>query len=141
MHYVALGDKHSRTQVGTTGRVWYSGSPEVTNYDDVEADPGHVLVVDIDEDDPRPPGDASTRARWAAGGSSRCTAQVDNSRDIADLDINLDLMPDKERTVVRLALTGSLTVTDRAALDACLDKYARLFACAAACGSGTPTSR
>ena len=32
MHYVALGDKHSRTQVGDSGRVWYSGSPEVTNY-------------------------------------------------------------------------------------------------------------
>jgi hypothetical protein len=30
--------------------------------------------------------------------------------------------------VVRLALSGSLTVTDKAALDACLDKYARLFA-------------
>ena len=42
--------------------------------------------------------------------------------------MNLDLMADKDRTVVRLALTGSLTVTDRAALDACLDKYARLFA-------------
>ena len=53
---------------------------------------------------------------------------MDNSRDIADLDINLDLLPDKDRTVVRLALTGSLTVTDKAALDACLDKYARLFA-------------
>jgi DNA repair exonuclease SbcCD nuclease subunit len=53
---------------------------------------------------------------------------VDSGRDIADLDINLDLMSDKERTVVRLALTGSLTVTDKAALDVCLDKYARLFA-------------
>ena len=53
---------------------------------------------------------------------------VDSSRDVADLDINLDLMPDKERTVVRLGLSGSLTVTDKAALDACLDKYARLFA-------------
>jgi hypothetical protein len=53
---------------------------------------------------------------------------VDSSRDVADLDINLDLMPDKERTVVRLGLNGSLTVTDKAALDACLDKYARLFA-------------
>jgi len=37
-------------------------------------------------------------------------------------------MPDKERTVIRLGLTGSLTVTDRAALDVCLDRYARLFA-------------
>jgi DNA repair exonuclease SbcCD nuclease subunit len=54
--------------------------------------------------------------------------QVDTGRDIADLDMNLDLMTEKDRTVVRLALTGSLTVTDRAALDACLDRYARLFA-------------
>ena len=37
-------------------------------------------------------------------------------------------MPDKDRTVLRLALIGSLTVTDRAGLDACLDKYSRLFA-------------
>jgi DNA repair exonuclease SbcCD nuclease subunit len=53
---------------------------------------------------------------------------VDSSRDVTDLDINLDMMPDKDRTVVRLALTGSLRVTDRAALDACLDRYAQLFA-------------
>src|ERR1700757_449284 len=53
LHYVALGDKHSLTRVGGSGRIWYSGSPEVTNFDDVESDPGHVLVVDIDESDPR----------------------------------------------------------------------------------------
>jgi DNA repair exonuclease SbcCD nuclease subunit len=124
VHYVALGDKHSRTQVGDTGRVWYSGSPEVTNYDDVESDPGHVLVVDIDEADK-----VSVTARHV--GQWRFVTlhrQVDNSRDIADLDLNLDLMTDKDRTVVRLALTGSLSVTDRATLDACLDRYTRLFA-------------
>jgi hypothetical protein len=53
---------------------------------------------------------------------------VDNSRDVADLDLNLDLMSDKERTVVQMGLTGTLTVTDKAALDACIDRYARLFA-------------
>jgi DNA repair exonuclease SbcCD nuclease subunit len=127
VHYVALGDKHSVTEVGSSGRAWYSGSPEVTNYDDVEPDPGHVLVVDIDESDPRRPVvvEATKVGRWRFGTLSR---QVDNSRDIADLDLNLDLMPDKDRTVLRLALIGSLTVTDRAALDACLDKYSRLFA-------------
>ena len=127
VHYVALGDKHSVTDVGGSGRVWYSGSPEVTNYDDVEPDPGHVLVVDIDETDPRRPVtvDAKKVGRWRFVTLRR---QVDNSRDIADLDLNLDLMPDKDRTVLRLALIGSLTVTDRADLDACLDKYARLFA-------------
>jgi DNA repair exonuclease SbcCD nuclease subunit len=123
VHYVALGDKHSLTPVGGSGRVWYSGSPEVTNFDDVEANPGHVLVVDVDED--RVDVEARRVGRWRFVTMHR---QVDNSRDIADLDMNLDLMTDKERTVVRLALTGSLTVTDRAALDACLDRYARLFA-------------
>jgi DNA repair exonuclease SbcCD nuclease subunit len=124
VHYVALGDKHSLTQVGDTGRVWYSGSPEVTNFDDVESNPGHVLVVDIDETNA-----VSVTARhvghWRFVTLHR---EVDTSRDIADLDVNLDLMTEKDRTVVRLALTGSLTVTDRAALDGCLDRYARLFA-------------
>jgi DNA repair exonuclease SbcCD nuclease subunit len=127
VHYAALGDKHSVTDVGSSGRVWYSGSPEVTNYDDVEPDPGHVLVVDIDETDPRRPVSVEARrvGRWRFVTLHR---PVDGSRDIADLDVNLDLMPDKDRTVLRLALIGSLTVTDRAELDACLDKYSRLFA-------------
>jgi DNA repair exonuclease SbcCD nuclease subunit len=127
LHYVALGDKHSLTRVGASGRVWYSGSPEVTNFDDVESDPGHVLVVDIDESDPCRPVTVESRhiGHWRFVTMHR---QVDTIRDIADLDMNLDLMTEKDRTVVRLALTGSLTVTDRAALDACLDRYARLFA-------------
>jgi DNA repair exonuclease SbcCD nuclease subunit len=127
VHYVALGDKHSRTQVGETGRVWYSGSTETTNYDDVEHDPGHVLIVDIDEHDPQRPVTVTAR-RIGCWRFVTLHHAVDGSRDVTDLDINLDLMPDKDRTVVRLALTGTLSVTDRAALDACLDKYARLFA-------------
>jgi DNA repair exonuclease SbcCD nuclease subunit len=127
LHYVALGDRHSRTQVGESGRVFYSGSPEVTNYDDVEHDPGHVLVVDIDEDDPQHPVSVAAR-RIGCWRFVTLHHPMDGGRDVTDLDINLDLMPDKDRTVVRLALTGTLSVTDRAALDACLDKYARLFA-------------
>ncbi|BBZ21142.1 DNA repair exonuclease [Mycolicibacterium gadium] len=127
VHYAALGDKHSRMQVGSTGRIWYSGSLEVTNYDDIETDPGHVLVVDLDEAHPDAPVQVRphTVGRWRFVTLRR---SVDDSRDIADLDLNLDLMQDKDRTVVRIGLTGSLTVTDKAALDACLDKYARLFA-------------
>src|SRR3954447_1865214 len=47
-HYVALGDRHSTTEVAP--RVWYSGAPEPTAF--VETDPGNVLVVEIDESDP-----------------------------------------------------------------------------------------
>ncbi|OBI49573.1 exonuclease SbcCD subunit D [Mycobacterium sp. E787] len=125
LHYVALGDKHSLTRVGDSARIWYSGSPEVTNFDDVESNPGHVLVVDVDEDDGAVAVESRHVGRWRFVTLRR---QVDTGRDIADLDLNLDLMTEKERTVVRLALAGSLTVTDRAALDACLDRYARLFA-------------
>ena len=127
VHYVALGDRHSRTRVGDTGRVWYSGSPEVTNYDDVERDPGHVLVVDIDENDPALPVEVTARrvGRWRF---VTLRHDVNDDRDIAGLDINLDQLSDKERTVVRLVLTGTLTVTDKAKLDVCLDRYARLFA-------------
>ena len=109
------------------GRIWYAGSPEVTNYDDIESDSGHVLVVDLEETAPASPVRVEPRkvGRWRFVTLRR---SVDGSRDVADLDINLDLMPDKERTVVRLGLSGSLTVTDKARLDACLDKYMRLFA-------------
>lgn len=127
IHYAALGDKHSVTEVGAGGRVWYSGAPEVTNFDDVEPDPGHVLVVDVDETDPqrRVSVDARRVGRWRF---LTLRHQLDDNRDIADLDVNLDQITDKDRTVVRLALVGSLSVTDRAALDACLDRYSRLFA-------------
>ncbi|TPG25225.1 metallophosphoesterase family protein [Mycolicibacterium hodleri] len=127
VHYVALGDKHSRTDVGSTGRVWYSGSPEVTNYDHIESDPGHVLVVDVDEQDPARAVrvDARRVGRWKFVTLRR---PVDSARDVVDLDINLDQLPDKECTVVQIALTGTLTVTDKAALDACFDRYAHKFA-------------
>lgn len=125
VHYVALGDKHSRTEVGSTGRIWYSGAPEVTNYDDIEPDSGHVLVVDIDAADQSVAVSARRVGRWRFVTLRRA---VDTDRDIADLDLNLDGLPDKERTVVRLALTGSLTITDKARLDTCLDRYSRLFA-------------
>ena len=127
VHYVALGDKHSRMQVGSSGRVWYSGSPEVTNYDHVEPDSGFVLIVDVDEDDPahQVHVDARRVGRWRF---LTLRHTVDTARDVVDLDINLDNLHDKERTVVQVGLTGTLSVTDMAALDECLAKYGRLFA-------------
>lgn len=125
LHYVALGDRHSRTQVAE--RIWYSGSPEVTNYDVRERDPGHVLLVDIDLDDPVHPV-AVTPHRVGGWRFLVIDRELNNRRDIADLDVNLDQLPDKARTVVKLALRGTLTVTDRADLDARLDRYSRLFA-------------
>ena len=127
VHYVALGDKHSRTPVGDSGRIWYSGSPEVTNFDHREADSGHVLVVDMDLENPAHPVgvESHTVGTWRFVSLRR---EVNNGRDIADLDLNLDQLPDKDRTVVKVGVVGTLTVTDRAALDAAVDRHARRFA-------------
>jgi DNA repair exonuclease SbcCD nuclease subunit len=127
VHYVALGDKHSRTLLCDGDRCWYSGSPEVTNYDDKEPDPGHVLVVEIDHTNPPHPVTVEHRTvgRWRF---LTRHSDLNSADDVASLAAMLDAIPDKERTVVRLKLVGTLTVTDRSALDACLEKYSRLFA-------------
>ena len=127
VHYVALGDKHSRTEVGDSGRVWYSGSPEVTDYNHREADSGHVLLVDIDLDGPTHPVTVETHTvgTWRF---LTIAADLNNRSDIAALDARLDALPGKDRTVVQLALKGTVTVTERADLDLCIEKYSRLFA-------------
>jgi DNA repair exonuclease SbcCD nuclease subunit len=127
VHYAALGDKHSRTEVGDSGRVWYSGSPEVTDYDHKEADSGHVLLVDMDLDDPAYPVTVETHTvgTWRF---LTIAADLNNGSDIAALDARLDALPGKDRTVVQLALKGTVTVTEQADLDLCIEKYSRLFA-------------
>lgn len=127
VHYVALGDKHSRTEIGDSGRVWYSGSPEVTDYDHKEADSGHVLLVDVDLDDPAHPVTVETHTvgTWCF---RTIAADLNNGSDIAALDARLDALPGKDRTVVQLALKGTVTVTEQADLDLCIEKYSRLFA-------------
>ena len=47
---------------------------------------------------------------------------VDSSRDITDLGLNLDLMPDKDRTVVKLEPSGYLQVQVKVEIDACIDR-------------------
>lgn len=128
LHYVALGDKHSRTAIGDSGRIWYSGSPEVTNYDHREPDSGHVLLVELDLEAAGHPVTVQSH-RIGSWRFRTIDGELNNDRDIADLARRLDQQPDKDRTVVQLALRGTLTVTDRAALDTCLDRYSRIFAC------------
>ena len=56
VHYVALGDRHStrdcegtdEIQKGMNGRIYYSGAPEPTDYDEINQ--GYVLKVSLDLD-------------------------------------------------------------------------------------------
>ncbi|GAA2002696.1 exonuclease SbcCD subunit D [Catenulispora subtropica] len=111
-HYVALGDRHSTTEVAP--RVWYSGAPEPTAF--VESDPGNVLVVEIDEADlSRPP--VVTAHRVATWRFESVEWELRGGADVTRLREHLTALPDKERTIVKLLLSGALSVTDKASYD------------------------
>lgn len=111
LHYVALGDRHSTTQMGRSGAVWYSGTQEVT--DRLETDPGNVLVVTVSDASP-PKVEPVHVGRWAF---PVVRAELDSAADVEALGRRLEALPAKDRTVLTLALTGTLTVRAGAALD------------------------
>ncbi|MFT4087248.1 MAG: metallophosphoesterase [Gordonia sp. (in: high G+C Gram-positive bacteria)] len=124
--YVALGDRHSKTQVDPSGRIWYSGSPEVTAFDHVESDPGHVLQVRL-----RRGGESSVEVtphrvgRWSF---RTVLDDVNGAADLARLRERLAAFDDKQRTVVQLGLVGTLSVAEGVALEEMLAEFADHFA-------------
>jgi DNA repair exonuclease SbcCD nuclease subunit len=122
IHYVALGDRHSRTSVGETGAVWYSGTPEVT--DTRETAPGDVLVVEAGG-----AGGVTVTPHHVGTWEFRTLRrELDGAVDIEALDRELDAIPVKDRTVVRLALRGLLTLHDHVRLEQCLARHEDLLA-------------
>lgn len=121
VHYVALGDRHSLTEVGTTGRMWYSGTPEPTRY--TETDPGHVLLVDLDRE--RCEVEPHRIGRWRF---------VEHHVDLAgDEDLDrvgclLDGFEDRSRVIAKLRLGGHLSVRGRAQLDEMLEDAREVLA-------------
>ena len=120
VHYVALGDRHSTTNVGSTGRIHYSGAPEPTDYD--ETDPGNVLVVDLTAD--RVEVEIRHVGKWRF---LQRNWPVSSDLDIDALEEWLSGEEAKERTVVRLSLVGQVSVAQKARLDDLLEHHADLF--------------
>lgn len=123
VHYVALGDRHSTTAVGASGRVWYSGAPEATDFD--ELDPGNVLVVSVAADGSPPVVEPHRVGRWRF---VRRAFSIDSAEDIAALLAWLSSVADKPETVVRLDVSGAVSLADRARLDTALEDARPLFA-------------
>jgi DNA repair exonuclease SbcCD nuclease subunit len=121
IHYVALGDRHSRTSVGSTGAIWYSGSPEVT--DTRETAPGDVLVVQMTGGAP-----SVTPHHVGTWEFRTVTREVNGRAEVDALDAELAGLPRKDRTVVRLALRGLLTLRDHAHLEQVLGRHEELLA-------------
>lgn len=125
--YVALGDRHSVTPVGQSGRIWYSGAQEVTNFDNVEAEPGTVLEVTLTRG---PAGSTVDVTPHRVGRWSFVSIRHDITcaADIADLGARLDAVTDKSRVVVQLALVGTVTIVEHVELQRILEISADRFA-------------
>jgi DNA repair exonuclease SbcCD nuclease subunit len=121
IHYVGLGDRHSTTQVDSGGRVWYSGAPEPTDFDEV--DPGNALVVDLGDE-------VKVERVPIAEWSYRLIKQ--DLADDSDADLfckSVAALPNKTASIVRATLRGTLSMAGRARLDGFFETEAPAFAC------------
>jgi DNA repair exonuclease SbcCD nuclease subunit len=120
IHYVGLGDRHSTTDVGDSGRVWYSGAPEPTDFDEIE--PGNVLVVDLDRNGVR-----VGRHRVGTWRFEDRDWELGTDLDIDALRDWLESPDNKERCIVRTTLRGQVSVAQRARLHQMFAHYTLLF--------------
>jgi DNA repair exonuclease SbcCD nuclease subunit len=104
VHFIALGDRHSLTKVGSGDRIWYSGTPESTDFR--EDDSGSCQIVNLDGDD-------VTTEEVKIGQWSFIEELVDlnTAADVESLRKKLEDIPNRERSVVKLVLKGSLTLS------------------------------
>lgn len=104
IHFVALGDRHSLTKVGGGDRIWYSGSPEATDFRETQS--GYVQIVEMGD------GSVTTESvqigRWRFIEHDR--VDLNTLDDVEALRSSLEDTENKERTVVRLNLVGSLSL-------------------------------
>lgn len=122
IHFVALGDRHSLTSIDAEKRIWYSGTPEATDFR--EQEPGFASVVELTADS------ATVRPQRIGEWSFHEYDREDIAGD-ADLDLlidELERLPGKERRIVRVRLAGSLGLDGVLRLEAAMERLGELFA-------------
>lgn len=120
IHYLALGDRHSSTDVGGTGRIRYSGAPEPTDYD--ENRPGFALLVDLT------PEKCEVRelpvAKWRF---VRETFELSGDTDIPRLRTWFENLTAKETVIAKIGLKGALSLQGHAELARVLEEARHLL--------------
>jgi DNA repair exonuclease SbcCD nuclease subunit len=104
VHFIALGDRHSLTKVGSGDRIWYSGTPESTDFREDHS--GFCQSVKMDGDD--------VTTEEVKTGQWRFIEELidlNTEDDVESVRKMLEDIPNRERTVVKLVLKGSLTLS------------------------------
>lgn len=112
VHYVALGDRHSVTDV--SDRIWYSGAPVATDFDEVR--PNEALVVEL--------GPQKIAVAPVAIGNwhfLRHEFDLSDAESVGLVSAFLKGLSEKDRTVVRLAIRGTVSLTTNGQLEEALD--------------------
>lgn len=121
VHYVALGDRHSLTEVGASGRLCYSGTPLVTDFDEV--DPNKALLVELDNDTC-----TLTPLHTGIWEFQALQRDMNGPEDLAAFRQFLDAIRGKECTVLKVGFTGSVNLALAAELDTLLETQSDVFA-------------
>ncbi|XOV85586.1 MAG: exonuclease SbcCD subunit D [bacterium] len=122
LHYLALGDRHSVTAVGTSERIWYSGAPVSTDFDEVA--PNQVLLVSLEAE-------RHYTVENLAVGEWQFIAHhqpINGAEDLDQLARWLEQIANKQRTAVKISFEGSIDLTTAAALDNIMREAELLFA-------------
>ena len=120
IHYLALGDRHSSTDVDGMGRIRYSGAPEPTDYDEDRS--GFSLLVDVT------PQKCEVRelavGRWRF---LRETFELSGDADVSRVRAWFDGLASKENVIVKLGLKGALSLQGHAELARTLEEARHLL--------------
>lgn len=121
--YLALGDTHSTESLGRSGKVWFSGSPETTAFDDRERDSGNALVVTVEGE--RVDVVKHRVGRWDF---RAIDADVNSLEEVEAFLAELEAVPEKIRTAAKYSLRGTVGLSAQACLEQGLEEMEEVFA-------------
>ena len=117
LDYLALGDWHGLTEINP--RSFYSGTPEPDRF--AENDPGNVLVVELASHAPPQIEPVTTAAyHWRKLDLSLAEGAVEAIESVERL---LSASPKPDKTLLLLALEGSLDLAGRGRLQVAIDSW------------------
>jgi len=120
-HYLGLGDRHSVTELGDTGRMYYSGAPVATDF--TETDPNKALLVELDDSHCKV--EPLTVGNWSFLDPH---VVMNGEADLERFRQWLAERPDPTRTVIKVSFEGSVNLATAAALAELLEASAERFA-------------
>ena len=119
--YIALGDRHSYTRLGDSGAIYYSGAPLATDFREI--DPNKALIVELTGGTPLVEPVEVGRWRFIAE-----NFDLSDQHGVLLIQEFLDSLANKDRTVVKLGIVGTLSLSVYSVLNSVLDGASDLFA-------------